>query len=184
MKNFIFATLAVFLTTGAFAQNVQWGAKTGLNAAFEINSDDGSTDARPGLYVGVFSDINLGRKLSLQPELVYSMQGAKYEGYTDKLDYINLPIMLRIYVLKRELSIDVGPQFGYMVNAKIKHGGSTIDIIDDIDNKFDVALGFGVSYTLLERFDFGFRCNIGTIEIINNSDLYNMVFQFGVGYRF
>ena len=184
MKNFIFATLAILLTTGAYAQNVKWGAKTGLNIAFETNSDDGSTNGRPGLHIGVFSDINLGRKLSLQPELVYSMQGSKYEGYTDKLDYINLPIMLKIYVLKRELSIDVGPQFGYMVNAKFKHDGTTVDIADAIDNKFDVALGLGVSYTLLEKFDFGFRCNVGTIEIVTDSDLFNMVFQFGVGYRF
>ena len=51
--------------------------------------------------------------LAIQPELVYSRQGARDKVNGDKLklraNYLNIPVLAKLYVLD-ELSVDLGPE--------------------------------------------------------------------------
>lgn len=86
MKKILFAVM-MFATTASFAQ-IQFGAKGGINVSnlngLDVNNYQ--TKATVGFHVGGFVAIKLG-KLALQPELLYSTQGAKIDsaGTTENL---------------------------------------------------------------------------------------------------
>jgi hypothetical protein len=181
MKKTIILVIAVIVVaTGAFAQKVEFGIKAGMNSAQEY-IEEGSTDMRIGLHAGVFAEFFISNRLGLQTELQYSMQGGKDNQGTEKFDYVNLPIILKIYVLKRDLSIDAGVQPGYLISATRTGRG---DVYDFFDNKYDIALGFGVSYKFATRFHAGFRYNIGLVPYTEQSEHRNGVAQLFIGVRF
>lgn len=190
MKKLLLITAALFAVSLAFAQNKpNFGVKAGLNIASE-DVEDASTNPRTGIHLGLFAEWMIGNKVDFQAELLYSMQGGKYKysstTYTDKLDYITVPLMFKIYVNRnRSFSIDVGPQLGYMISAKYSNGSTTTNIYDkDNMNKFDASLGIGISYKFDSGFDLGLRFVAGMTKITDTSDHKNSVVQLGAGYRF
>lgn len=128
-KFFRISTLAA-LALGAAAvtaqaQNKTFGLLAGANFA-TINGSDISdgTGTRTGFVGGLFVGIPLsGGNWSIEPELLYSMQGATYDNSdfegTYAVDYIKIPILVRwsanpagkgIYVL-------AGPSVGFNVSC-------------------------------------------------------------------
>jgi hypothetical protein len=159
------------------ASTPRFGIKGGLNSARE-SADSGDTDYRTGIHLGFLVEIPISRRLDIQPELVYSMQGGKSGSTTDKLDYINLPVMLKIYVNQsRSFSIDVGPQVGYLVNSNLNTYYVT-------ENKIDVAVCLGVSYKFSEQFFASLRGNVSVTTIVDNYSHKNNVGQLCIGYLF
>ena len=164
----------------------RWGVKGGVNSASEYSSE-GQTKTRFGVHVGFFMESTISHKVDIQPELVYSMQGGiDKNDITDKIDYINLPVMFKIYVNRpRTFSVDVGPQLGYMIRAKYTYDGETTDIYDsDNINKFDAALCAGVSYKFNPKFQLSIRINYSLTKISDLSDNVNGVGQISLGYSF
>ena len=113
--------LALGLTLLAPALQAQFslGLKGGLNVSNlnGLDADNYQTKALVGVHGGVYAAINLGRNFALQPELVYSTQGAKLEGATDtdyKINYMNVPVMLR-FLTDGGLFLEAGPQIGFQV---------------------------------------------------------------------
>jgi hypothetical protein len=183
MKKIILAITMIVLATCAFAQQkIEFGVKAGLNVSSE-SADEGSTDSRVGLHAGFFAEFFISNQFGIQPELQYSMQGGKSPGITDKFDYVNLPVVLKIYVFKRDLSINVGPQFSYLVSGKYTSNGNSHDIYKAM-NKFDVAVGLGASYKFAERFHVALHHNFGFIKLLDRLDNKNSVTQLSVGVRF
>ncbi len=196
MKKIILVALAAIVSTGAFAQKFEWGVKAGLNLAKITDAED--TKFRTGVAAGVFGEYVINDLFGVQAELLYSMQGAKpgddielgVDDAVMKLDYINLPILAKFYVLEG-LSVEVGPQFSFLASSKLKgksEGVSAEVDMDDIEgiemNKFDIGAAMGLSY----KFNFGLdvfaRYNLGFIEIAKDADSKNGVISVGVGYRF
>jgi opacity protein-like surface antigen len=176
---------ALFVVMSASAQGkVGFGLKAGMNTALEW-TDDGTTATRFGFNGGVFVEIAIANKLDIQPELVYSMQGCDDASrVTNKFDYINLPIILKIYLNQgRSFSIDVGPQVGYLINAKTVQGGRTQDVYSDL-NKLDVAICLGASYKITPHIYAGLRFNYSVTTLAEGSSLRNGVGQLGISYRF
>ncbi|MDR2882724.1 MAG: PorT family protein [Alistipes sp.] len=172
MKKITLIAAALLLATGAMAQNQpQFGIKGGLNMASEM-ADDGQTESRVGIHLGFFMEAKIARMIDFQPEILYSMQG----GGGDELDYINVPLMFKFYTGQaRRFSIDAGPQLGYMIRANYLY---------DYVNKFDAALGVGVSYKFNGGLDIGFRVAVSGTPILDGYSQTNAVSQLGVGYRF
>jgi hypothetical protein len=196
MKKFVFlALMATVFTTCLHAQKPkpEFGIKAGLNMA-NIYGDNGeSYDMRIGFHGGIFAEFYLSERLGLQPELQYSMQGskAKVEGFdaTLKLDYINLPVLLKIYFgSKRAFSLDAGLQFGTLVSSKysVSVGDASVSASDSdiVDNKFDAGIAIGVSYKFAERFHAGFRVNTSVTKLFDDFSDRNGVGQLFLGFRF
>lgn len=198
MKKIALVIAGMFLVTGAYAQSrLEWGAKAGLNLAGQMAKSCGGfgiSDVRPAIYAGFFAEYAIGRRTGLQSELVYSMQGAGDRRGTrtliEQLDYINIPILFKYYVnRKRSISIDAGPQFGYLIRTKYKGWEGTEKGYSL--NKFDLSLGLGVTFRPDSQLDFGFRVIGGATEIgktrtggCDSSDNRNFVVQIGAGFRF
>jgi len=191
MKKLTILAALIIMSASVFAQGIEFGAKAGLNLASQTKII-GSTKMCPGIYAGFFSDYTINNFFGIQGELLYSMMGVKETGLdgllggntiTNKADYIVLPVLAKLYVAEG-LSLDLGPQFGYMISAKKKSPSGTINVYDGVDKKFDVSFGMGLSYKLNAKFDISGRYNLGLTKIEDYSDSKNSVIQFGIGFRF
>ena len=150
------------------------------NMTFEIRQKNAAIMSQRGLH-GIHRDV---KNFAVQPELVYSSQGAKYSNgsnnTTFKLGYINIPVMFQ-YMFDNGFRLEAGPQLGFLVSAK----ANSTDIKDQV-KKVDFALGVGVGY-IHEPSGFGVdaRYNLGLSNINENSSVKstNRGFQLGVFYQ-
>jgi len=192
MKKLIILAALIIMSASVFAQGIEWGAKAGLNMATETHTRSlkgSNVKMRPGLFAGVFGEYVISDYFGIQGELLYSMMGIKVKNLdfggdktdyvTYKTDYIVLPVLAKLYVAEK-LSLDLGPQFGYMISAK----ADGTSYYDYVDKKFDVSFGMGLSYRLSSKFDISGRYNLGLTKLAEHSDNKNSVIQFGIGYRF
>jgi len=186
MKIYLITIMTMlFLTVGtASAQNINIGTKIGLNS-YTINTDNNSNlNARIGLHAGLIGHIHMNNQFALQPEIVFSMQGAKKGKNSVNLDYINIPVIIQ-YMFDNGFRIQAGPQLGFLINAK--EGRDSSPSIKNDYKSIDAALSFGASYIHTPS-DFGIdlRYNLGLNDISENSNVKstNRGFQIGVFYLF
>ncbi len=196
MKKIIFTVAAIFAIGFVNAQekeDMSFGVKGGLNISSITNSDVDGMDSNSmvGVHIGLFGEFKIADKFAIQPELLYSTQGVKLEesGFDAdlKVDYINIPVMAKYYVAK-DFSLEFGPQIGFVASAKIKSGGESVSIKDDVKS-IDLSLGFGAAYNITDKFMVGARYNLGLTRLQKElepgeSDSKNSVFQISVGYKF
>lgn len=169
-----------------------FGVKGGVNFASLSGSDVDSPDSRTSFHVGVFGEFPLADIFSIQVEALYSGQGfqTNFAGSDgDKaefqLDYINVPVLAKVYVIKG-LSLEVGPQFSFLVNEEfdLNPNSNNGDFPLDNANTFEFGVAAGLTFqTEMGLFATG-RYNMGLTEIYDNVDAKNSVFQLGVGYKF
>jgi hypothetical protein len=191
MKKLFTVIIILGISMMIHAQDVKFGLKGGVNFATFSGKDVENVDSKTAFHVGVLAEIPLLDKFSLQPELLYSVQGIKENDDIAefKLNYLQLPLIGKYYVTD-EFSLEAGPQVGFLLSAKAKvEGEGEGDIKDDM-NKTDFGLNFGLGYTLGNRLNVNARYNFGLSKIYNKdtflSDIkaYNSVIQVSVGYIF
>ncbi|WP_343702483.1 porin family protein [Chitinophaga sp.] len=175
------------LGRAASAQEVSFGAKGGLNIADLTNVS--ASKARASIHLGAFAKVRFTEEWAVQPELVYSGQGAKIDpnvpllgDYTLALNYINLPVMLQYHLIP-EFHLEAGPQIGFLVAAKAKEDGNSINLKDEYKG-MDFGLGFGLGYTFDMGLGVNARYNFGLTDVFdgNGDSRKNSVAQFGVYY--
>ncbi len=200
-KLFLIASVVAMTCTG-FAQEMTFGAKAGLNLA-NVSGDDVGDDAEMliGAFVGGYANFAITEKISIQPELVFSMQGNK-DTSTDeddnevetetKMNYINIPVMAGYQVMEG-LNLHTGPQLGILLSAEDEDGND----MKDFAKSTDVAWAIGGSYKM-DNLSFDIRYNMGLTSIREDDeyeneleemvteeyDIKNSVIQFSVGYSF
>ena len=194
----------------AFSQEIKFGAKVGLNISSlrgNYPAEIDETKSKIGFHIGGFAEYSINDKFALQPELLLSTQGGSsevieyygggtyFESFkqTPKLTYINLPIMLKYKVIEK-LSIEFGPQIGYLISAKSKweyvdstdpsenetievdlindgtytFGGTTVQVKPKT-NRLDFGLNIGSSYDVTDKFFVQARYNLGLTVFDKNS---------------
>jgi hypothetical protein len=184
----VLAACVLFLMPkGSSAQlKMEVGAKAGLNIAGLGLSSDGKLagvnyNGRVGFHLGAYGSIRKG-KLGVQPEIVYSQQGQtyntpNYHGLRTNLGYINVPIMFKYYPVGG-LSVQVGPQFGFLIAAKgdliqtvYNNGASSLgqaSLDQDLKNYLnstDFSIAFGAGIDLPVGLNLAFRYNYGVTNI-------------------
>jgi hypothetical protein len=190
MKLNLIAVMAAILITGtATAQHVNFGIKGGLNLYNIHNDNNVGLDNSAGLHLGLLAHIHMARQFALQPELVFSMQGANNNnGNSDteiNLNYVNAPLLFQ-YMFDNGFRLQAGPQLGFLVNAKSKIGNTSIDTKDNFEG-IDIGASVGMSYVSPPSgFGFDARYNIGLSNINENSSVNsnNRGLQLGVFYLF
>ncbi|MGC6524498.1 MAG: porin family protein [Flavobacteriaceae bacterium] len=167
------------------AQNITFGAKAGLNFASMAGDDADGLDGRTSFHLGVTAEIEMSDTFSIQPELLYSGQGYTADGdVTGKVDYINLPIMAKFYVADG-ISLEAGPQIGFLASAKSDVDGESTDIKDSLKST-DFALNLGAGYKLDSGLNFGLRYSMGLTDVydFDTDGFKHSVLQLSVGYNF
>lgn len=169
------------------AQDVNFGAKAGLNVS---TLPPGFTESRTSFHLGAVAEIVIGDNFSLQPELLYSGQGSKDQDDSDdneiyRVDYLSIPILAKYYVTDA-LSVEGGPQLGFLLSAEAEDNGETVDI-KDTTKSTDFGFALGAGYKLESGLNFGLRYFFGSDvnDIDEDADEFkNRVFQLSIGYFF
>jgi len=187
MKKILLAAVMFLATSAAVnAQLLKLGVKAGVNFA----SQTGDAFDLPGInkdgitsyHVGALAEIKLLEKFAIQPELLYSTQGATYkfadaqEDFKNKLAYLSVPVMAKIYMTK-SLSLEVGPQASFLLSQKN-------DVRFDDANTFDFALNAGLGLKITESIFVQGRYSLGLTDASSNADIKNSVVQLSAGFMF
>jgi len=185
MKKIILAALLfIAASTTSEAQLVKFGVKAGVNFA---NQTGDATDA-PGIdkegitsyHAGLVAEIKLLDRFAIQPELLYSTQGATYKNavteFKNELGYLSIPVMAKFY-LTDSFSLEVGPQASFLLSEK-----DNVDFEDAETFEFGVNAGLG--FKLTENFFIQGRYGLGLTEAAKDADVKNSTVQLSVGFLF
>ncbi|WP_274289349.1 porin family protein [Prevotella corporis] len=186
MKKLILMAAVMLASVGAYAQHAVGSftlqPKVGVSIA---NLTDSKADSRVGFVGGVEGEYQVTDIFSISGAALYSMQGAKKDDVTTKLDYINVPIMANVYVVKG-LAVKLGIQPGFKVNASAKADNVAVDF-DKAVQTVDFSIPVGVSYEY-QNFVLDARYNWGLTNVAKkdyfDTKSKNSVFQITLGYKF
>jgi hypothetical protein len=191
MKILAIVFLAGITCLSANAQ-IQFGVKAGANFSTLTGSDANGVKTKVGFQGGVLAGIPLAGSFSLQPEVNYSMQGAKATevgmDYTLAQNYLNVPVLFK-YKHESGFFAETGPQIGFLMSAKVTGDGTNVNVKSDYKST-DFSWAFGVGY-LVKSINAGIdaRYNLGLTNneagsSSSNGTVKNSVFQVGVFYLF
>ena len=202
IKKFSTLAAAALLTCALAPQaHAQFGVKAGVNAAVLQGRVGEDATYKTYFHAGVFYESHLIGPLSIQPELLYSLQGSQLKGattaanYTSRLNYIQVPILVKATL--GPVFAELGPQFGFLVAAnesgitqvRSTNGNAVFRDVDQSSTsnykRGDFALVGGVGLKLGQYLRVGGRF-IGSFNDINklqylvgvnDPQLKNRVFQ-------
>jgi len=188
MKKIVVVFILALVTTGVSAQGIDFGVKAGVNFASLSDAKQGATEldfsSRTGVVVGAFVGGKLNDKFGIQADLLYSQQGAEFDGGEFNLDYVNVPVVAKVYFFKG-LHLQAGPQFGVIVNDEAQ----TVvgEVINDIAvNDFDVSAVVGLGYDVPLGLRLEARYNFGLSDVPDGEGASgkNSVVTLSLGYSF
>jgi hypothetical protein len=161
------------------------GIKGGYNLAAVSFDGDGETDQRHSFHVGVYGESFISQSFSIQPELLYSQQGYVIKDsngtFTQKLNYINLPLMLKAYP-SQNFFLEAGPQIGLAVSHKEEYDGLFSSTQEYDPNSFDWGMNFGAGFKTDSGISLGIRYHLGLGDLYDENKAYNRVWQFSLGF--
>ena len=183
---------AILITGVASAQHgnapaghVSLGIKGGVNVYNVHNDNDTKYDSKAGFHFGLLGHIHFDSNFAIQPEIVYSAQGAKNGDTKYNLDYLNVPVLFQ-YMFDNGFRIQAGPQLGFLISAKSKNNNDNTDI-KDYYKPIDFGASIGASYVFPPTgFGIDVRYNLGLSNINKDSDVNstNRGLQLGIFYIF
>jgi len=172
----------------ANAQGFHLGAKAGANLG-KIQGSSFKDEFDLGYQLGGFAEIDFTKGFGIQPEVLFSqtnttvtdepLSGLK-EGEKINLNYLNVPILLRLNASKL-LTFHVGPQFSILTNNHKTTAGNVVDAFKGGD--FAMVVGAQANLGMLRVYG---RYNIGLSNVNDITDQEkwkNQQIQFGVGIK-
>ena len=174
MKNTLFFLLLSLSFLG-FSQDVKYGIRGGYNIS-NLDFDTSYSKEnkhRNSIYIGFFSNIGLGKIVSVVPEIQFSAEGARDEKL--HLDYIQAPILLR-FRLSEKVHIGAGPQVGLKIH-KYEDGFKNL--------AYSGVAAFEYKLTYMLFADLRYSYGLSNVFDDNLSvSAKNTNIQIGVGYKF
>jgi opacity protein-like surface antigen len=140
-------------------------------------SNYNSSEAITGYHLGLTAEVKF-LMLAVQPELIYSTQGATYKNavseFKNELGYLSLPVLVKVYVIPG-LSVDLGPQASVLLSEKNK--------FDYKNSKtFDFSALIGASYNITSKLFVQARYGLGLTDMSKDAKVKNSTAQLSVGY--
>lgn len=210
MKITTFLILTAF-SLSSFAQEVKWGVKAGANLLALSNVEfchkgypSYVTIKRNGMaagyHVGLFRNVTLGKHLHFQPEILFSMQGGKQQGYDYpnggkgsgllagpnliyRLGYIQVPLLFEIkpvanwgILVGAQASLNVSRKYLYSYSGwKESVSGKEFNnsIYGNGFKRLDAGLVLGVQYTLTKKITVNARYHCGLFNNMNYTTAYD-----------
>jgi hypothetical protein len=194
----LFLSIILFGVANLASGQVQvaLGLKGGLNLSkIDFSQGASNIDNRTGFHGGAFALFKL-TKIGIQPEILFSKQGASYTVNTDNFeanfDYINVPIILKLY-LAAGLNLQAGPQFGFLSTSELINTTTNVTDPQDakslFDKKSDLSIALGAGWDLPFGLTIDARYNIGVSDVKLSPtsstpvDIKNKVIQVSLGYK-
>lgn len=186
--------LTIFLSF-TFLANAQLGLHAGLKFGANIDQITGQSfnnEFSYGYHAGGFVSLNLSKKFSIQPEVLFSQTQQDttsqfsqiYNTNKDvskiKLSYLSIPVLLSFNPSKL-FSIQAGPQYGILLNQNknLLENGQTAFKTGDFGVVGGVQLNIA-AFKIYGRYIVG----LNNINDIDNRDKWkSQSFQIGVGLK-
>ncbi len=177
---FLFFILSFFFTS-LTGQTFKAYAVTGLNAS-QIDGDFDAGYNKIGLTGGIGIGFNINKTMFVSTEFLYSGRGSTNSIITSTtepngsihLDYIELPIMLRIGDWYQEedkynkVWLELGASVGRLINANVK-GSNVPEIVNDFRST-DVSYIGGLGYHMNKNFFVNLRYTRSFFPLYRNPD--------------
>ncbi|MBV7267923.1 porin family protein [Winogradskyella luteola] len=183
-KSLLLTVIAVLGLANVNAQNVEFGAKAGLNFASIYGDNTSDIGFVTAYNFGLMSEISISEKFSFQPELLYSGIGYSIDDESDDdtvaLNYLTVPLLGKYYLTER-FSVEAGPQVGFLLSAKQESTD-----VKDAFKTLDFGTSLGLGYKLDSGLNFSARYTLGLSDISESEDFSNNtgVLQLSIGYFF
>ena len=196
MKNtFILMIILSIVFIGTLpAQGMGFGVKGGVNMAKWTGDDvdeitQGAMDEKyvTAFSVGGFLTLPLGDALNIRPEVLFTQNGAKFEGSEDgmdammsmKMNWLNIPV-LAVFNLG-PVGIFAGPYFDFFLSGKTKmeisFDGESFDEEEDIESdevqSLNYGIIFGAAYGVTNNIDVEVRYSQGLNSFDKEPDDYD-----------
>lgn len=176
--------LVLAMSVFAVSQSqIRFGARAGLNVSTIVGKETEGWKSKAGIFIGGLAEIPVLAKFSVQPELFYSMEGAKWDGEDGgktSLGYIKLPVLAK-YTFASGFYGETGPQIGFLLNATDAWDGKKEDVKEFL-KKTDFNWVIGAGYYVRPEIGVHVRYNAGLSAFYETEK--NSVFQVGVQYIF
>jgi hypothetical protein len=193
----VFFTILGVLQLGAQV-SVKPGIKAGLNISKFTNSEMSS---KKDFYLGGLLNIKFNKIFTLQPELIYSKQGALRMNYDPmvsnqkvaySIDYLSLGAISQ-FTIGNGFHFVVGPSLDFKVADNFNENYADDPI------GFDLAFVGGVGYSFPNGLSLDARFKQGLVDIFGNNFntnndtngngnydeiVLNQLFQLGISYSF
>ncbi len=182
--------------------DVQFGLRAGANSARitgqDIQEFSDTIKNKSGLVAGIFFSINLGKALTIQPEILYTMKGTTLSDpnpeYSGKLyaDYVEIPLLLKLKIPLPLLKpvVFAGPSVGFKLREKYVINGQNIELQESLFENNDYGAIFGAGLDLGHHLQFDVRYSLGLKKVISTiqgetaPDIKNGVWSATVGIAF
>lgn len=184
MKKLILAAIMLFSTTAAIqAQSIRLGIKGGANFANQNGDTPPAFESKESItsyHAGLVAEVKLMDRFAIQPELLYSTQGASYknagEEFKNELGYLSIPVLAKIY-LSESLSLELGPQASFLLKDR-----KNFDPGDA--NTFEFAAVGGLGLNITKNLFVQARYGLGLTEATKDADIKNSTIQLSAGIMF
>lgn len=183
----LFTFLAGFAVVNA-QTTAEFGLKGGVNIATFSDNISTNFKSKAGFHAGALVHIHLSRYFAIQPEAMFSSQGAKLNvgnaEYKYDVNYVNIPLLLQ-FMAGQGFRVETGPQLGILASAKVKSGGLSVENKNSYQST-DFSWAVGLGYLSSSNLGVDVRYNLGVSDIgkSNNSKTVNNVLQLGLFYQF
>ncbi len=181
--------LVIIMPMSIYAQRFHGGLIGGFNVS-QIDGDAMYGFNKAGLVGGAFVFTDFTEKWGALMEIRYSAKGSAtpkndLRNIRIRLQYIEIPLVVKYEIVKK-LDIQAGISFGYLFNAARDDGYGYVKF-ENLDNRTDLLICAGLSYSIFEKFDIGIRYSYSMFPIAGryanaNYDtgaLFNSVVTFG-----
>ncbi|HEX5652807.1 MAG TPA: porin family protein [Chitinophagaceae bacterium] len=195
MKTKLFLPLlAALLVSQVMMAQFHIGIKGGANVT-KIDGKSFKDEFKYGYHLGGFAEIGLGRKIGIQPEVLFNQFATTvdsnykelYENVFNpayqrnvKLNYLSVPILLNYKLIGNLLTLQAGPQFGILLDNNktlLQNGGNAFK-----EGDFSMVGGAQLKLAAF-RVSGRYVVGLNNLNDIDNRDRWkNQGFQLSVGF--
>lgn len=174
----IAACVALVALPRPAAADTRFGIKVGGNMAKPMGADAqdplATLKSRVGFTGGIFLAVDLGRVVTVQSEVLYTMKGATYvaldDTFTDKLyaDYIEVPLLIKLRVPTPVVQPFVfgGPTVGFKLQEKLMSNGQEVPLASALLKDNDYGAVFGAGLDMGKHLMIDVRYSLGLQKVI------------------
>ena len=173
----LFAT-AILLCFQLKAQSVHYGITADINANM-MNANGVSSKSLVGYNGGAFATVDINKRWSLQPEVLYTSKNVQKAGdfmtyYVNSgnsfantnisLHYISVPVLLN-YHLSQLLTVNAGPEYSFLIyhNDDLLYSGKSAFKNNEVGISAGLQLAFSPALNLFGSYYYGLS-NINNID--------------------
>ncbi len=196
MKKIVLLFFVLFFSAGVTFGQFNFGLKVGYNASkLHTSLDSIKSSFNSGFHFGAFFRFGIGKKVYIQPEAYYTLQGGIFQNNVSNtvdnwkqkvtVGTLDIPVLVGFKIINLKVvnwRIMAGPMVSFVVNSKIKD----VSLVGPIENSdisklnwyVQAGTGFDVLFLTLDvRYQIGLSQMIKSAQSVNsngNTTTYNL----------